>query len=161
MKLVGISLQNPNIPNLEEPESESIKSINEMVERYYTEELRTKIANINNPGFPVAVYMNYKIEEFPFAPYSEAKGKYTCFFGDQVTRFENIKEGLEVLTVPAQTYAKFSSLYSNWEIIVPAFWQEIRKMDSSELGGERSYLTDVEIYDGINDVVEIYVGIKK
>jgi predicted transcriptional regulator YdeE len=133
-----------------------------MAERYYRERLKTKITNMNNPGFPVAVYTNYEIEESPFAPYCEAKGEYRCFYGEQVTHFEDIKEGLEVLTIPAQTYVKFSALYSlaTWEKIIPALWQEIWKMDSSELGGERTYLTDFEIYDEANDIVEIHVGIK-
>ena len=34
-------------------------------------------------------------------------------------------------------------------------------MSPSELGGQRTYLADFEIYDEVKDILEIYVGIEK
>lgn len=45
-------------------------------------------------------------------------------------------------------------------------WKEIWKMSSDDLGGERAYRSDFEIYDERaqdhnNIVVDIYIGLKK
>lgn len=45
-------------------------------------------------------------------------------------------------------------------------WQNIWKMNASDLGGERAYIADFEVYDERssdhnNVTLDIYIGIKK
>lgn len=161
IKLVGLSIKIQNALNAED----EINAISEMVQSFYADELRDRIQNIKTTGFPVVVYTEYKINEYPFVPYCETEEdyEYKSFFGDEVTSFEGISEDLKRLIIPSQSYAKFSASYAEttWEEILPALWQEIRDMSPSELGGQRTYLADFEIYDEVKDILEIYVGIEK
>ena len=94
-----------------------------MVQSFYADELRDRIQNIKTTGFPVVVYTEYKINEYPFVPYCETEEdyEYKSFFGDEVTSFEGISEDLERLIIPSQSYAKFSASYAEttWEEILP------------------------------------------
>ncbi len=74
-------------------------------------------------------------------------------------------QALEQLTIPRQTYVKFKTDVGPMPQICITAWQEIWKMESTALGGERNYLSDFEIYDDRaldpkNTAFDIYIGIK-
>ena len=64
-----------------------------------------------------------------------------------------------------QQYAKFTNLPGPMPSVCIDMWQNIWKMKASELGGERAYIADFEVYDERsvdhnNVVLDIYIGIK-
>ena len=64
-----------------------------------------------------------------------------------MTSFENIDKEFSTLTIPVQTYAKFTSDPDQMPKVVIDMWQKIWHMDAAMLGGERAYIADFEIYD--------------
>jgi len=112
--------------------------IGELVEHYWTHQIATQIPNRKNPGITFSVYTDYENNEH---------GNYTYLIGEEVTSFENMPTTFQV------------------PYVVVNAWKEIWKMPSDELGGERIYLADFEIYDERaadlkNTVLDIYIGIK-
>ena len=82
-----------------------------------------------------------------------------------VLSFDALSEGFSVLTIPEQKYAKFTNGPGAMPDICINAWQDIWQMKVEELGGERRYLADFEIYDERasdqqNVVFDIYIGIK-
>lgn len=93
-------------------------------------------------------------------------GDYTYFIGEEVTSFESIDQEIEILTIPAQNYAKFTNQPGQMPTVCIEMWQNIWKMNASDLGGERAYIADFEVYDERssdhdNVTLDIYIGIKK
>ncbi|KJV62491.1 GyrI-like domain-containing protein [Rickettsia amblyommatis] len=70
------------------------------MQRFFADKLQDKILNRNTPKKVFSVYTNYE---------SDATGEYTYFLGEEVTSFENIDQEFSTLTIPVQTYAKFTS----------------------------------------------------
>ena len=104
-----------------------------------------------------AVYTNYESDEH---------GEYTYFLGEEVNDFEDIQQGFETLTIPTQTYVKFTSSPGKIPAVVIDMWQKIWQMKAADLGGERAYIADFEVYDERSKnpdhaVLDIYIGIKK
>lgn len=69
------------------------------------------------------------------------------------------------ITIPAQSYAKFTSKPGIMPGVCIDMWQNIWKMESEELGGKRAYLADFEVYDKrafdpSKTVLDIYLGVK-
>jgi predicted transcriptional regulator YdeE len=152
IKLVGISILTSNLIE-SNPESAKIPG---MFNRYFSEGISSKISNQINPERIFSVYTKYE---------SDKSGNYTYFLGQEVDNFEN-NESLEMLSIPAQNYIKFT----NHEplplpSIVIDMWNEIwKREDNGELIEKRSYIADFEIYDQrSNDhqkaIVDIFVGI--
>jgi len=152
MNLVGITARTSNIDEM----NPTMAKIGPTMQRFFMEGVQDKIFNRKNPGRTFAVYTNYESDE---------KGAYTYFLGEEVTSFKEVREEFEMLTIPMQTYSKWTSNPGKMPEVVINMWQNIWKMDSSALGGKRAYLADFEIYDersqDPNDsVLDIYVGIK-
>ena len=104
----------------------------------------------------IAMYTNYE---------SNANGEYTFLIGAKVTSLGSIPEGMHTIQVPDARYAIFTSEKGPaWEV-VPETWQKLWSKPASEMGGERAFFADFEIYDERaadpqNAVVEVWVGIK-
>lgn len=155
IKLVGISARTSNAF---ESNSETAQ-IGKTFEKFYAEDIQSKIQNKINPGKIFAVYTNYE---------SDKNGKYTYFLGQEVDNFENLSSNdLETLIIPATNYIKFTSNPTGpFPSVVIDMWQKIWKMeDEKSMGAERSYIADFEVYDERaqdynNACVDIYIGIK-
>ena len=70
------------------------------------------------------------------------------------------------MSIPAQTYVKFTSPPGQMPAAVIGMWQKIWKMSAAELGGKRAFVADFEVYDERsmdpnNATVDIYIGITK
>lgn len=153
IKLVGLKVQTSNAYEM----NQATAKIGVTMRRFFTERLQDKIFYRKNPGRVFAVYTNYESDEH---------GEYTYFLGEEVYSFENIEQKYATLTIPAQTYVKFTSNPGQMPDVVINMWKNIWKMNTYELGGQRAYVADFEIYDERsqnpnNAVCDIYIGITK
>ena len=126
-----------------------------LVRKYFHETNLTPVSNRKKPGATFCVYTDYE---------SDHKGAYTYFIGEEVTALDSLPEGFESLTIPAQSYAKFTTKPGAMPDVIVKTWENIWNMSDEELGGKRSYTTDFEIYDERaadhqNIILDVYVGI--
>ena len=152
IKLVGITARTSNVDEMN-PLTGKIPA---MVQKYFQGGLAGKIVAKKNPGTTFCVYTNYE---------SDFMGAYTYFIGEEVTSLEGMPEGFETLTIPAQHYAKFTNNPGPMPLVCINMWQNIWAMKPLDLGGERAYIADFEVYDARsvdqhNTVLDIYIGIK-
>lgn len=152
IKLVGIAARTSNA--LEGDQGTA--KIPNVMQQFFMNELQTKIVNRKNPGRVYAVYTSYASDEH---------GDYTYFLGEEVTTFAPLILTMETLIIPAQTYTKLISSPGKMPDVVIDMWRNIWKMTASDLGGQRGYVADFEIYgensqDPTNTIAEIYIGIK-
>lgn len=152
IKLIGICVRTNNSNEIN-PDTGKILPC---VQRYFYQSLHDKIPNRKKPGTTLCVYTNYE---------SDHTGDYTYFIGEEVESFAGSLPELEQLTIPAQTYAKFTNGPAPMPDVVREPWFKIWQMGEKELGGKRRYLSDFELYDERasdhqNTVLDIYIGIQ-
>lgn len=104
----------------------------------------------------VAVYTDYA---------SDHNGEYTYLLGARVKNAGKLPEGMVAKTIPAGSYAVFTSDKGAAYEVVPRAWQKINSLPKSRPGGDRVYRADYEIYDQRardpqNSVVDVYVGVR-
>jgi predicted transcriptional regulator YdeE len=104
----------------------------------------------------LAMYTDYE---------SDANGEYTFIIGAKVTSIDSIPEGMVTIQVPEARYAIFTSEQGTVWKVVPEVWQKIWSTSLSEMGSERAFLADFEIYDERaadpqNASVDVWVGIE-
>lgn len=155
LRLVGITTRTNNAHIFEaDPSANKIAAT---VQKYFHNGFSEKINGRKNPGTTFCVYTNYE---------SDVNGDYTYFIGEEVVSFDQINDELEMLTIPVQNYAKFTNEPAPMPAACIDMWQDIWKMKTSDLGGERAYVADFEVYDERssdhnNVTLDIYIGIKK
>lgn len=153
IKLLGITTRTNNAHLFES--DPSTNKIAATVQKYFHNGLAEKIKNRKNPGTTFCVYTNYE---------SDVNGDYTYFIGEEVTSFDEVDDAFEMLLIPAQSYAKFTNQPGTMPAVCIDMWQNIWKMNAVELGGERAYIADFEVYDERsvdhnNVILDIYIGI--
>lgn len=152
LKLIGITCRTNNQAEM----NPASAKIGPTVQRYFHDGLATIIVNRKQSGVTYCVYTNYE---------SDFTNNYTFFIGEQVTSFDDVPDSFEQLTVAAQDYVKFTTEPGAMPKICIDAWQNIWSMSPNELGGERSYIADFEVYDDRaqdpkNTILDIYIGIK-
>lgn len=152
IKLVGITARTNNAAEMDPSKAK----IGATIQKYRDNGFSEKIENRKNPEITLCVYTNYE---------SDLMGDYTYFIGQEVTFFGQLVDGLEQLEIPAQTYIKFTSELGTMPAVCINMWQEIWKMNSADLGGDRAYIADFELYDARAQddqqiVLDIYIGIR-
>jgi predicted transcriptional regulator YdeE len=150
-KLVGISVRTSNAAEFN-PETAKILLT---VQNYFHNGLYDKIPNRKTPGKAYCVYTEYETDH---------TGAYTYFIGEEVDADSDVPEGLSTITIPAQSYAKFTTAPGPMPSVCINAWMDIWKMTSEDLGGKRNYNADFEVYDEraldhANTVLDIYIGI--
>ncbi len=153
IKLVGISERTNNAHEMN-PET---AKIGQCLHRYFSRALNAKITERKNPGKTFCVYTDYA---------SDMTGDYTYFIGEEVTSFADLPEGCVALTIPAQTYSKFTTGPGAMPQVCIQLWQKIWGMTPDELSGTRVYRADFEVYDERaidphNTILDIYIGIER
>lgn len=153
LKLVGITVRTSNAAEMN-PETSKIGST---MHKFFTDGMQAQIMERKNSGAVFAVYTNYENDE---------NGAYTYFLGEAVNKFKNIPQGFEALTIPSQTYVKFTSAPGKMPAICIDMWQKIWKMKAVDLGGQRAYIADFEVYDERsrdpnNATLDIYIGVTR
>lgn len=153
IKLVGITTRTSNALEM----NPGTAQIGATMQKFFTGGMQAQIMERKNPGTVFAVYTNYESDEH---------GQYTYFLGEEVDDFENIQQGFETLTIPAGNYVKFTSTPGKMPAVCIDMWQNIWKMNAADLGGQRAYIADFEVYDERSQnpeqaVLDIYIGIQK
>ena len=154
MKLVGITTRTSNADAFGCPPKDN--PIAQTVQRYWHEGLAGRIENRKNPGTTLCVYTQYE---------SDFTGKYTYWIGEKVTALGHVREGFQTLTIPPQTYIKFTDGPGPMPHVCIHAWQRIWGMDRATLGGERAYIADFEVYDARshdpqNVTLDLYIGVR-
>lgn len=154
IKLIGIKGARTNNTAEFIPETNTIGAT---MHRYFEGGIFNTIPNRVAPMTTYAVYFDYA---------SDYNGDFSYFIGEAVSSFDDIPQGLDTLIIPAQTYTVFTTQQGPLPYIVIDEWQKIWNMPNEELGGERAYIADFELYDHRcvdyqNAIADIYIGIKK
>jgi predicted transcriptional regulator YdeE len=152
IKLVGITVRTNNKAEFDT----ATAKIGSCVQHYFHQQVADKIPHRKNPGTTFSVFTDYE---------SDYTGEYTYFIGEEVSSIDDTPEGLESHSIPPQTYIKFTTEPGPMPNVVIDAWQEIWKMSPEDLGGQRRYHTDFEIYDErANDpqnvVLDLYIGLE-
>lgn len=151
--LLGITTKTSNKKEMDPNTAKIGATIQEYYSKHYADKMNGRI----NPGVTYSVYTNYETDEH---------GEYTYFFGEEITAdTKQDQTSLEVLTIPASSYQKFTTEAGKMPAIVIHAWQKIWQMNAQDLAGKRKYAADFEIYDARaadpnNAVVDIYIGIE-
>lgn len=153
IKLIGITARTSNAQEM----NPATAKIGATMQKFFGSGMQAQIPGRKNPGRVFAVYTNYESDEH---------GYYTYFLGEELNDFGNIPQGFETLTIPAQTYVKFTSNPGKMPTVCIDMWQNIWKMQAADLGGKRAYIADFEVYDERSHnpehaVLDIYLGVQK
>ena len=154
MKLVGITCRTNNAKIFESDPSTNI--IAATVQKYFHNGLSERILQRKKIGTTYCVYTNYE---------SDFAGDYTYFIGEEVANLEDVSPEFETLLIPSQNYTKFTNGPGKMPDVCINAWQQIWAMSPSDLGNERSYIADFEVYDERscdhqNVTLDIYIGVK-
>lgn len=155
IKLVGITTRTNNTHLFES--DPSTNQIAATVQKYFHGGYAEKISARINPGTTYCVYTNYE---------SDFTGEYTYFIGEEVTSFDGIDKNLETITLPVQNYVKFTNQPGPMPSVCIDMWKKIWTMSESDLGGQRAYIADFEIYDERSldhksVILDIYISIRE
>lgn len=152
LTLIGLTARTNN---KNEMKAETAK-IGNLVGVYFQKNIASHFKNRANPGVTYSVYTEYESDE---------RGEYTYFIGEEVSSLEDQDlSQFKSLIIPANSYQKFTTEAGKMPNVVIAAWQDIWKMKENELGGQRDYIADFEIYDQRacdphHAIVDIYIGI--
>jgi predicted transcriptional regulator YdeE len=101
------------------------------------------------------VYTNYA---------SDQNGDYTYVLGVRVSSVDKVPEGMMTVNVPAGKYAVVDSEQGPLPEVMPKVWQRIYAMSPSEMGGQRAFKADYEVYpegfDWQNAQIPVSIGLK-
>ena len=153
--LVGLCIRTNNKAILQSSKA-SNSDIHETIQRYFQEGGNQKIQNLANPGVTYCAYTEYE---------SDYKGDYTYFIGEEVTVVGDLAPGFKTLTIPPQYYVKFTNEPGPMPAVCIDMWQKIWGLSEKNLGFERAYKADFELYDRRatnpkETVLDIFIGVK-
>ena len=99
-----------------------------------------------------------------YTDYSSDHGEYTFILGSKVADDAKAPDGMVKRKIEKGKFAVFTSDRGALQEVVPALWKRIWAMQKSELGGERAFQADFEVYgesamDPNNGQMEAYIGI--
>lgn len=152
IKLVGVKVRTKNANEFDP----ATAKIGALFQTYFSQGVAQRIAHRKNPGVTFCVYTEYE---------SDFNGDYTCFIGEAVDSLQEQPEGLSLLSIPEQTYCKFTTATGALPQVVVDAWVKIWGMSEQDFGSPRAYVADFEIYDARatdpqNSVVDILVGVE-
>jgi predicted transcriptional regulator YdeE len=104
----------------------------------------------------IVVYSDYASDE---------KGEYNYLLGAPVTTVDGLPAGLSFRRIPAGQFAVFTTAQGPVAQVLEATWKQIWMSTPSQLGGQRAFVADYEIYDQRssdpnNAQVEVHVGLR-
>ena len=124
-------------------------------ERFFSEHILGKIPNRTDSRI-YAVYTDYE---------GDQNGEYTLLLGAKLGGRIPLPPGMVATAIPAGKYAVVTSDPGPVVEAVVGAWKRIWSLRPEELGGERAYKADFELYDERatdprNSVVDVYLGLK-
>ncbi|MCC5791934.1 MAG: GyrI-like domain-containing protein [Legionellaceae bacterium] len=152
MKLVGMSIRTNNTLEM----NPSTGKIGPLVGEFFAKGMANSIPNRKTPGVTLCCYTDYDSDE---------NGDYLYFVGEAVTSFDDVPEQFKTVIIPTAKYLKLTTEEGPMPNVVFSAWQDIWKMTPSDLGGERAYQVDFEVYDQrsldpAKTVMDIYIGLR-
>lgn len=152
IKLIGLTTRTSN----QQEQNPATAKIGALVQQYFSQGIANKILDRTTPGVTYSVYTDYE---------SDHHGEYTYFIGEEVSSVNDIPTGLQLITIPQSQYQRFTTQAGPMPTVVIQAWQNIWQMSPQDLGGQRRYIADFEIYDERatdpnKSVVDIYIGIQ-
>ncbi len=150
MKLIGISARTNNTAEM----NLATAKIGTTIQKYG--EIAAKLENDKKLTKTYCIYTEYE---------SDFTGEYTYFIGYEIPASGEVSVEFQVLTIPAQKYIKFTTGPGSMPQVCIDMWQKIWAMKPQELGGERAYLADFEVYDERasdpqHTILDIMIGVK-
>ncbi|MEH6888716.1 GyrI-like domain-containing protein [Bacillus sp. JJ864] len=144
---IGISITTNN-----ELEMSSAGKIPHLWSQYFQEQISNHIPNKTTQTETLALYSNYESDETGF---------YTYTIGVPVSTVIDTPENMTSFTIPATTYAVFTTRRGPLSEIIVEAWQEIWNWSKEN---KRAFTTDFELYDerafDPNDAqVDIYIAL--
>lgn len=153
MTLVGLTVRTNN-KNEMDP---STRKIGPLIDYYWQHQIAQKIQYRSDAGKTYVAYTDYESNEH---------GEYTFFVGESVSSPENQDESqFRILLIPKGNFQKFTTESGKMPDNIIHAWQKIWAMSPDELGGQRNYIADFEVYDRRamdpnNAIIDIYIGVK-
>lgn len=152
IRVVGIQARTSNQAEF----NPTTAKIGKLWQKFIGDNIPEKIPNAVDPGTRMGVYSDYGSDE---------DGSFTVTVGLQVSRIEKIPPGLVAVVITPSKYAFIRTPRGRVPDIVIEAWQKIRAASEKELGGQRSFAADFEVYDERscdmqNASVDIYVGLR-
>ncbi|MBM3632157.1 MAG: AraC family transcriptional regulator [Alphaproteobacteria bacterium] len=154
IKLVGITTRTNNAHLFKaDPETNKVAAT---VQKYFHQGLAQNILHRKRPGTTYCAYTEYE---------SDLNGDFTYFIGEEVVSFDNVPEGFKTLIIPSQDYLKLTNSPGPMPDVCINSWKNVWQMSPQELGGQRAYQTDFELYDERasdhqNVILDLYIGLK-
>jgi predicted transcriptional regulator YdeE len=151
-KLVGITGRTNN----KQEANPATSRIAALMGQYWQQAIAMQIPHRKNPGITFAAYTEYE---------SDYTGDYTYFIGEEVSLVAELPASLHAITIPAGRYAKCTTEPGPMPMVLVQAWHRIWQLSPEELGGERRYHTDFELYDhrALNPlmaVLDVMIGLK-
>lgn len=151
-RLMGLAARTSNAAE-GDPATAKIKTL---WERFSFESLPGHIPHQTTPGVIYGLYCDFE---------AGVEGAYTVLAGCEVRAGAEAPGTLETRDVPAARYAVFTSPRGPMPDIVIDAWSEIWAMGPEQLGGERAFSGDFEVYDEravhTHDAqIEIWISLK-
>lgn len=149
IKVIGIEVRTTN-----KAEMSGQGKIGGQWGRFFQENIPAKIPNQSRPEQMLAIYTDYE---------SDATGEYSFILAKEVSSLAEIPPGMVGKTLPAANYAVFTSKQGAMPGIVIELWQRIWGLKKDEVGGDRAYLADFEVYDARsqdpqNSQVDVFIS---
>ena len=147
--VVGLAVRTNN-----QTEATGQGEIPKLWQRFVQQNVAASIPNRDGQSL-IVVYTDYD---------SDQTGEYTYLIGARVTSTGDIPAGLTLKEVPAGSYAVLKSENGPVQEILPKIWRQIWSMPPKDLGGQRAFKADYEVYppdfDPQNVQVGLHIGLK-
>ena len=150
-QLVGTTVRTNNAQELDHKKAK----IGLALATYFGDRLAEKIVYRSAPGVTYCVYTDFENDEH---------GEYTYFVGEKVSEVGELPHGFTTITLPEGPYSRFVCGPGPLPKLCVNAWQKIWRMPQEEVGGERAYHADFEVYDqrAANPeqaIFDIYLGL--
>lgn len=150
--VVGIEARTTNES---ESDADSAK-IPALWNQLYSEGVADRVPHKRSDSHLIELYTDYEGDE---------TAAYTVFLGYEVDFIDDLPEGLVARTLPACRYLVFTSERGPVVESVQAAWRKIWSMTPEQLGEQRAFSADFEIFDSrsadfADGEVDIYVSVK-
>lgn len=152
MRVAGLQIRTTNAA-----ECGPNPKIGELWKRYYQDEHPFKTPHQKEPGVVLGVYSDYDSDE---------TGEYSLLVGTEVEKDGELPAELTVKTLPASTYAVFTTRVGPMVEVVMEAWAHVWEW-SQQLENKRTFTGDFERYDGVRCAdpnhaqVDLYIAISE
>ena len=147
--VIGLAVRTNN-----QQEASGQGEIPKLWQRFMQQGTTEKIPNRADQNL-LAVYTDYE---------NDQNGEYTYLIGARVTSTADVPAGLTLKEIPAGSYAILETEKGPAALILPKIWQQLWSMSAKDLGGQRAFQADYEIYppgfDPQNAQVTLHIGLK-